>query len=85
MTSTDKPVQRVTRGKFNVLFASSTKARAIITRIGLGDVLYFREQGRREWFPLNIETAFKAAVRNKAFRDAVEKAALRPRKRKGRR
>ena len=90
MTTTDKPVQRVTRGKFNVLFASSMKARAIVTRIGLGDVLYFREQGRREWFPLNIETAFKRAVANKAFRDAIEnaelkKAGLKPRKRKGRR
>ena len=80
MTTTDKPVKRVTRGKFNVLFPSARKARAIVTRIGLGDVLYFREAGRREWFALAIDTAFRAAVRNKAFRDAVEKAKDKPRR-----
>lgn len=84
MTTTDKPVKRVTRGKYNVLFPSARKARAIVTRIGLGDVLYFREAGRREWFALNIDTAFRQAVRNKAFAAAVEKAKLKPKRRKGR-
>ena len=49
MTTTDKPVSRVTRADYRVLYVSP---RRIVVRIGPGDVLSFRERGRRQWFYL---------------------------------
>jgi hypothetical protein len=67
MTATDKPVQRVTQREYMVLFPHNRKkARRIVTRIDKGDLLRFREHGRRQWFDLNIDEAMKLAVKAKA-------------------
>ena len=64
MTRTDKPVQRVTLQEYMVLFPQNRKkARRIVVRIGLGDVLQFRELGRRQWYALPIDEAFRLAVK----------------------
>lgn len=67
MTSTDKPVQRVTRGEFMVLFPNNRKkARRVVVRIDSGDILRFRESGRRQFYDLPIEDAFSIAVKCQA-------------------
>lgn len=64
MTATDKPVQRVTRDAYMVLFPNCRKkARPVVTAIGPGDILRFRERGRRQWFDLPIEAGFGVAVK----------------------
>ena len=70
MTKTDKKVRRATRGEYRGLF---TKARRIVVAIGPGDNLRFRELRCREEWLLPIDTAFRYAVRLKAFADAAEK------------
>ena len=67
MTATDKPVQRVTRGAYMVLFPMCRKkARPIVVRIEAGDILRFREKGRRKWYNLPIDQAFGLAVKGAA-------------------
>jgi hypothetical protein len=67
MTATDKPVQRVTQREYMVLFPhNKRKARRIVTRIDQGDILRFREHGRRQWFDLNIDEAMRLAVKARA-------------------
>jgi hypothetical protein len=64
MTATDKPVQRVTRDPYMVLFPTCRKkARQIVVRIDAGDILRFREKGRRAWYDLPIDEAFGLAVK----------------------
>lgn len=64
MTTTDKTVQRVTRAPYMVLFPNSrARARAILVAIGPGDLLRFREKGRRMWFDLPVEAASGMAVK----------------------
>ena len=64
MTSTDRPVQRITRGAFMVLFTTCRKkARQIVVRIDQADILRFREKGRRSWYDLPIDQAFSVAVK----------------------
>lgn len=80
MTTTDRTVRRRTRHKYNVLFNGSKKARTVVCSIIPGDVLEFRESGRRARFTLAIDTAFKYAVRLAAFAAAAEKARAKKRK-----
>ena len=64
MTATDKPVQRVTRDTYMVLFPNCRrKARHVVVRIAAGDLLRFREKGRRAWYDLPIAEAFGLAVK----------------------
>ncbi len=64
MTATDKPVRRVTRDTYMVLFPNCRKkARRIVVRIGAGDLLRFRELRRRGWYDLHIADAFGLAVK----------------------
>jgi len=64
VTTTDKPVRRVTRQPYQVLFPNNrNKARRIVAQIGLGDVIQFREHGRRQWYALPIDEAFRMAVK----------------------
>ena len=64
MTATDKPVQRVTRDTYMVLFPTCRKkARKVVVRIDQGDLLRFREKGRRSWYDLPIDEAFGLAVK----------------------
>ena len=70
MTSLDKPVTRRTRGAYPVLFR---QPRQVVVSLAPGDLLVFREAGRRASWSIPIDSAFKYAVRVKAFADAAEK------------
>lgn len=64
MTATDKPVQRVTRDAYMVLFPNCRKkARRVVVRIDAVDILRFRELGRRRWYDMPIADAFGIAVK----------------------
>jgi hypothetical protein len=80
VTTITKPVTRRTRESYSVLF---TKARPVVVTISPGDVLEFREHGRRGRWLLAVDTAFKYAVRLQAMRDAAEKAKAKKLKRGG--
>ncbi len=73
MTAITRPVKRRTNGTYNVLYASASKARPIIVTILPGDILEFRESGRRLRWYLAIDTAFRYAVRCKAMAILAEK------------
>ena len=60
MTTTDHAVQRVTRSSYSTLYA---KARPIVVRIAAGDLLQFREHGRRQWYDIAIDDVFSIAVK----------------------
>lgn len=60
MTSTHSSVTRVTVSPAAVLYRS---ARPIVVQIAPGDILRFREKGRRQWFDLPIDEAFRIAVK----------------------
>lgn len=67
MTATDRPVQRVTVRTYDVLFPhNQRKARRIVVRVDTGDILRFREHGRRQWFDLSIDQAMRLAVKGTA-------------------
>jgi len=67
MTTTDKPVQRRTVKAYDVLFPhQEKKRRPIVCRIDLGDIIRFREAGRRQWYDLTIPAAFRMAVKGSA-------------------
>ena len=70
MTRLERKVTRATRGEYSVLYA---KRRAIVTTLLPGDVIEFRELGRRGRWLLAINTAFHYAVRCKAKADRAEK------------
>ena len=74
MTTLHKPVSRRTAHDYAVLY---TKARPIVVTLLPGDVLEFREHGRRCRWLLAVDTAFKYAIRLKAFQAASERKAKR--------
>lgn len=63
-------VRRRTRGSYCVLY---TKPRQIVVSLDRGDLITFRESGRRQAWSLNADTAFKYAVRLAAFAAAAQK------------
>ncbi|HVY68919.1 MAG TPA: hypothetical protein VHH73_03280 [Verrucomicrobiae bacterium] len=70
MIEIKKPVHRKTVRTYPVLYR---KARRIVVTIAPGDILEFRELGRRGKWSLNIDTAFKYAIRLRAFFDKAQK------------
>jgi len=67
ITTTNKPVQRCTELPYSVIFPSrADKSRAIVVRIEKGDLLGFREKGRRRYYDIPIDTAFSIAVQASA-------------------
>jgi len=66
MTTLTRPVTRRTRGAYSVLYP---RPRQIIVTLANGDLLEFREAGRRAKWMLPIEAAFRQAVRAKAASD----------------
>lgn len=76
MISIKKPTHRVTRQEYSVLY---TKPRRIVVTIQPGDVLSFREHGRRARFLLAIDTAFRYAVRLHAATEVLHKSKRRKR------
>jgi hypothetical protein len=63
-------VKRRTRGAYSVLYR---KPRRIVVSLDQGDLIVFRESGRRQTWCLNADTAFKYAVRLAAFAAAAQK------------
>jgi hypothetical protein len=70
MTELNRSISRRTRLSYPVLYRN---ARQIVVTLVVGDVIEFREAGRRARWPLPIDSAFKYAVRLKASTDAAEK------------
>jgi len=70
MTDLTRTLSRRTRLAYSVLYR---KPRQIVVTLAVGDIIEFREAGRRAKWALPINTAFKYAVRLKAFTDAAEK------------
>lgn len=64
MTSLTKAVRRVTRHTYTVLYTG--QARPIVVSLELGDVITFREAGRRQTWSLPIDRMFRQAVREAA-------------------
>lgn len=72
MTTLARPVTRRTRGAYAVLYR---QPRPIVVTLAEGDLLEFRESGRRTKWTLPIDTAFRQAVRVKAIADASDRRA----------
>ena len=64
MTSLTKAVRRKTRRTYSVLYVS--EARPIVVSLEPGDVITFRESGRRQAWSLPIDQVFRNAVREAA-------------------
>lgn len=75
MTDLRNPISRRTASRYPVLYASSAKARQIVVSLVPGDVIEFREHGRRGRFTLPIDAAFRYAVRLNSLNEARIKAA----------
>lgn len=60
MTRLLKPVRRATRHEYRVLYSQQ---RPIVVSLEPGDVIVFRELGRRAVWSLPVDLAFKYAVR----------------------
>lgn len=64
MTPLAKAVRRVTRRSYPVLYVN--EARPIVVSLEPGDVITFRESGRRQTWSLPIDRMFRQAVREAA-------------------
>jgi hypothetical protein len=73
MTSLTKAVRRKTRFPYTVLY--SGEARPIIVSLEPGDVISFREAGRRQTWSLPIDRMFRQAVRETAIAQRRERKA----------
>lgn len=74
MTTTRSKVTRKTERAYSVLFP---KPREIVCSIAPGDVLEFRESGRRQVYRMAISTGFKYAVQLTALKISRRIAELR--------
>ncbi len=77
MITISKPVTRRTRGAYAVLYR---QPRPIVVSLAVGDLLEFREAGRRTKWTLPIDAGFRYAVRVKALSDSEERRAQRKRR-----
>ena len=64
MTSLTKAVRRKTRRTYSVLYVS--EARPIVVSLEPGDVITFRESGRRQVWSVPIDRVFRHAVKDAA-------------------
>jgi Leu/Phe-tRNA-protein transferase len=71
MTSLDRPVRRVTRRRYPVLYSS--EPRAIVVSLEAGDVITFREAGRRQTWSVAIDRIFRQVVREAALAQRQER------------
>jgi hypothetical protein len=74
MTRLEKPVRRKTRWTYSVLYTGDS--RPIVVSLEPGDVISFRELGRRASWSLPIDRLFRQAVRESAPILRREKRAL---------
>ena len=75
MTSLTKAVRGVTRRMYTVLYAG--EARQIVVSLEPGDVVTFREAGRRQTWSLPIDRMFRQAMREAAQAQRRERKARR--------
>jgi hypothetical protein len=75
MTPLTKPVRRITRHPYTVLYTS--EARPIVVSLEPGDVITFREAGRRQMWSLPIDRMFRQAVRESVHAERKERKARR--------
>ncbi len=75
MTTLDRPVYRLTRAAFPVLH--HRHLRQIVCGLEPGDVLTFREKGRRHRWSLSIDGAFRIAVKIQVEADRRARKAAR--------
>lgn len=61
MTELTKPVRRKTRRAYVVLYAGAP--RPIVVSLEPGDIVSFREAGRRQVWTLPVDQMFRQAVR----------------------
>jgi len=73
MTTLERTVRRKTRWTYAVLY--SGESRAIVVSLEPGDVISFRELGRRASWSLPIDRMFRQAVRESAQAVRREKRA----------
>jgi len=66
MTSLTKRVRRKTRRSYAVLYVND--ARPIVVSLEPGDVITFREAGRRHLWSVPVDRVFRQAVREAAQR-----------------
>jgi hypothetical protein len=71
MTTLERPVRRKTRWTYAVLYTG--ESRAIVVSLEPGDVISFRELGRRASWSLPIDRLFRQAVRESAQAGRREK------------
>lgn len=71
MTSLNRPVRRKTRWSYSVLYAHDS--RPIVVSLEPGDVVTFREAGRRQAWSLPIDRLFRQAVREAAIAERHQK------------
>jgi hypothetical protein len=64
VTSLTKAVRRKTRWTYSVLYSGD--ARPIVVSLEPGDVITFREAGRRQTWSLPVDRMFRQAVRESA-------------------
>ncbi len=75
MTSLTKVVRRKTRFSYTVLYTG--EARSIVVSLEPGDVITFREAGRRQTWSLPIDRMFRQAVREAAQAERQKRKAKR--------
>jgi len=63
MTAFNKSVFRRTRGEYSTLYR---KPRPIVVGLIPGDLIEFREHGRRECWHLPVDVAFRLAIERSA-------------------
>lgn len=68
-----RSIHRSTKNSYNVLYHSGSKSRQIVVGMLPGDVLEFREKGRRGRYTIPIDVVFRQAVKRKAFLENMEK------------
>lgn len=78
MTTTSRPVSRITTRAYNTLYASGRKARPIVIKVGTkgsdSDIVTFREKGRRVRFSVSIDELFRYTVKREAFLKRMQKS-----------
>ena len=80
MTRLEKQVSRKTKFTYKVLY---NQPREIIVSLTPGDVIEFREAGRKQRFSVEIHRVFSYAVRLHAESERSKKKAIKIAKKKG--
>lgn len=80
MTTLTKPIHRKTRGAYSTLYA---RPRQIVISLLPGDLIQFREAGRRQRYQVPVDAMFTQVVRLSVAQQLAEKKKARKARRKG--